>query len=552
MIPHAYRPLALLLLLATLGGCTSADAGGDASAPELLPEEPRYGGTAVVALPFDPISMNPLGQEGTILAWTLHQELLFTPLFRLGEDLEPVPALVERWDSVRVAPDTLALTFHLRRDVFWHDGVPTTADDVVFTWHRALDPATAWPMRSSLEFYDPAIERVDSFTVRLRARANAGFLSNLIWLIPAPRHLLESTPAAGTARHPYGREPVGNGRFRFVRYASREQWVFEANADYPRELGGRPYLDRLVLRIVPEPTSRLTELLAGSVDVMLEVRPQQARAIGASRTHRLLEAPSVAFYGVFWNTRAPQLRDARVRRALTLAMDRQAMVDVAFDGRAGVGRTPVRPIDWMFDATASAAPDPAAAAALLEQAGWTLRPGETTRRDEAGRPLRFQLLAPSGYALEDVLVPMQAQLQAVGAEMSIRMFEVNTLFDRLAGAENGRGEWERDFEAAFYGLYTFVKDDREWLHSRHRTQRFTVTGYESDRLDSLMDTLAVVLDREAALPLWRAYQRMLIDEAPVSVVYYKHHLVGVHRRMQGVSIDARGEFPSVARWWLSR
>jgi ABC-type transport system substrate-binding protein len=109
-----------------------------------------------------------------------------------------------------------------------------------------------------------------------------------------------------------------------------------------------------------------------------------------------------------------------------------------------------------------------------------------------------------------------------------------------------------DFEAAFFGPYYLGKYDRPWLHSRHRTGRFSVTGYENDRLDALMDTLAVVLDREAVLPLWREYQRMLTDEAPVSIVFYKHHLVGVHRRMQGVSIDARGEFPSVARWWLSR
>src|SRR5690606_5516735 len=134
------------------------------------------------------------------------------------------------------------------------------------------------------------------------------------------------------ARHRFAQNPIGNGPFRFVGNDPGQQWVFEANADYPEDLGGRPYLDRLVLRVVPEPTTRLTELLSGRTDLVVGVTAQQRPALDGASAVRLVSSTSAGFDYISWNTRSELFSDSRLRKALTMAMDRQAIVDAIRPG----------------------------------------------------------------------------------------------------------------------------------------------------------------------------------------------------------------------------
>jgi ABC-type transport system substrate-binding protein len=154
-----------------LAACGSGADGTEAFDPESLPEAERYGGTAVTSIHTDPRSLNTLA-NGDLEAAELQGALLSLPLVRYDAQLEPRPLLAERWDTVRVTPDTLELTFHLRRDVVWHDGVPTTAEDVRFTYERMQDPRVGFGRRGFLALWSPATEVVDSFTIRFRLRAH--------------------------------------------------------------------------------------------------------------------------------------------------------------------------------------------------------------------------------------------------------------------------------------------------------------------------------------------------------------------------------------------
>ena len=141
------RPsIALALLLSLAAGCDRG-AGGGASIEENVPEEQRYGGTAVVASYGDLAGMLSLTVSDNT-SNSIQREMLFMPLIKYDAEINPVPWLAERWDTVRVAPDSIDLTFHIRRDVKWHDGEQTTAEDVLFTFERAIDPRTAFPNSS--------------------------------------------------------------------------------------------------------------------------------------------------------------------------------------------------------------------------------------------------------------------------------------------------------------------------------------------------------------------------------------------------------------------
>lgn len=547
------RRMMILPLLLLLGACASADAPGDAAAPEQVDEAERYGGTAVVLLstlqPLNPLiaDVRPNLQ--------LHQFALFTPVLRYDAELNPLPALAERWDTVRVTADTLQLTFHLRRDVRWHDGAPVTAEDVAFTFERTKDPRTASPHAEMVRRYSPTVERIDSFTVRFRVRASPDFL--LLWMTrpPVPAHLLRDAPPEELSRHPFGRRPVGNGPFRFVRHVPDQEWVFEANLDYPEALGGRPYLDRIVFRAVPDATARITELLSGSGDVTAAPYVQAAQ-LDASPRVRVLAVSDGTWEYISWNLRHPLFRDPRVRRALTLALDREAIAEAVVLGHGKAGRTTVTPIHWAYDEADPALTlpyDPARARRLLAAAGWDDRDGDGVVEDSSGRPFRFALKTPAGLpTFNEAAVIAQAHLRAVGVHAVLQQVELNTLIDQLVGRVSAGGAREREFEAVVLGWVdgAFGKDDAHILHTRSMEEPNGQAGYSNARVDWLIDTLGVALGRDATRPLWREYQRILAEEQPYTVLYYPDALYAVRERLQGEEMDARGHLISIARWWI--
>jgi peptide/nickel transport system substrate-binding protein len=553
------RLLCHLLIGATaLAACgrDASDRGPD-SAADLVPEAERFGGTAVVGLMHDLQSMNSLASNETY-SRMVQREILFMPLLRYDEAFEAAPWLAERWDTARVAPDTLELTFRLRGDILWHDGTPTSAEDVLFTYQRVIDPAVGSSLATSFARYSPQAVVVDSLTIRFRLRLHSEFLDGWTELAIMPNHLLGKVPPARITQHPFGvSQPVGNGPFRFVRRVPGQEWIFEANPEFPVALGGRPYLDRLVFRAVPEPTTLLTELLTGGIDFYMAVRAPQVPQIEANSNSRLVSAPTTGWAFVAWNSRLPMFGSSEVRRALSMGIDRGGIVDALLDKNAIVGRSAVTPAHWSFagdDPRTSLPYDPESAKRLLAEAGWRDRDGDGVLEDAQGQPFRFTLLIPHGTdTARDIAQMIRSQLKALGIDVRPSLVEGNTLIGRISGRLNPRGERERDFEAVMMGWTdSFRKDDANLFHSRNLNGPFQLAGYTNPRVDLLLDTLGMILDRAQAQPLWTEYQTLLAQDAPMTVLYYPNRLVGVSQRLQGVAIDTRGELISVARWWIPR
>ena len=226
------------------------------------------------------------------------------------------PALAESFEITVIR----AITFKLRRDVFWHDGPRTTAYNVAFTFQRAADTATAFPNADWLIGWG-APQVLDSFTVRFPLERVADPLAGVALLPIMPRHLLESTPANQMAQAAFNKKPVGNGPFKFVEYRANDRWVFERNERFPEGLG-RPKLRGLVLRVIPEASVQAIELQTGSVHLATGVPLEQYPQLDADSVLRGVPRESRQYGFIPWNTRRPPLNDARVRRALTMAIDR--------------------------------------------------------------------------------------------------------------------------------------------------------------------------------------------------------------------------------------
>lgn len=521
---------ALLLLLMGAAGC-GGQHGGRA-------EKGGYGGTLVVAAPVDIDFANSLVSRE---AYTqdLLQGLLFLTLVRYDERLEFEPRLAREWEVV----DDSVVVFRLREDVAWHDGVPTTAWDVAFTFERAKDPATAFSNARDFQYWKSA-EVVDSFTIRFAIEPHPDPLGPWAALAIMPRHHLESIPPAELRQAEFNRSPVGNGPFRFVSASAGDRWVFEANESFPEELGGRPYLDRLVWRVIPESITRRTELLTGRVDIALGVPTRDLVELDGSPGIRALTRPSRKFQALVWNGKKEPLADPGVRRALALAIDRKTILEHLRGGFGELATGPVFPAHWSFDSTLAPLPfDTSAARRLLAEAGFKLRDGRGRLTDAEGRPFEFELAVPAGNEYgRNVAEVVQAQLAEIGIGVRIQVLEFGALSERITRPE-------RDFDAVFLGWESGLRLDlSDLFHSEAISRPFQFASYSNAAVDSILDRVGR-LNREEAIPLWHRFQELFLEEQPWTIFYYTPDLAAVREHVHGVAPDIRGYFAGVGEWW---
>ena len=528
-LTHAVLPA--LLLVAP--GCGEGGKG-------VQSETPVRGGTVVVAGSHDLQNMNGLVADDQDTA-DLLKHALFMTLVRFDADQEYLPYLAESWE-VR---DSVA-EFRLRRDVRWHDGRPTTARDVAFTFERLKDPEAGAPMVDVFDAWESA-EAVDSFTVRFRLRPHADPLYGWTELPVMPAHLLDTVPAEAMRRAAFNGRPVGNGPFRFVSRRENDRWIFEANPDFPADLGGRPYLDRVVWRVIPESAAQLAELRTGNAHVALSARASQLPGLASNPAIRVIQAPSNNYAFVGWNTADPLLADPRVRRALTHGMDRQGLLDGLRGGYGTVAFGPVPPAHWAHHPTLEPlAHDPARAGELLEEAGWHDRDGDGVRENEEGQPLSLTLKIPSGVDFSrDAAEVLRADLAEIGVRLETRALEAGTLFDDITAPT-------KRFQGVLLTLAgDFRLDLRDSFHSRSIGEPFQLSSWSSPEADSLMDRLAAAGTREAAVPAWHRLQELMREAQPWTFLYYAPTILAVRSELKGVEVDERGILVTLPRWWLA-
>ena len=526
------RSLSLIALLA-LAACGGGERAGEAPDRD---QAPVQGGTAVVSRisDFDAFNEFVSTDYDTSL---VNRNMLFMPLVDLDSDLNPQPYLA---DSMWLAEDGMSMSFRLREGVTWHDGTPVTLDDVMWSVDMYMNEELAYANAQYFQFVDRT-ERIDDRTVTFHfTEVHAEPELDFIEWSPMPKHLLEGIAAADMRNADFNRNPVGTGPFKFVSWTANQEVVFEANPDF---VLGRPHLDRVVVRIIPEQTTELTELLTGNLDLMRAVQPAEAGRVDESDAARLLAYEARSYTYLAWNTRHPLFTDPAVRRALTMGIDRKQVVDALLYGYGRIAVADAMPFQWAFNESIEPWPyDPERARRELAAAGWTDTDGDGIV-DKDGRPFRFVLETNQGNDLrEDMLVIVQSDLRKIGVDVQPRLTEWNTLIDRLK---------RKDFEAAVSGWSVDFKfDPSETMSCAAVEAKYNYPSYCNPQADSLMQAALRTTDRAAAKPLWDEYQQIIHQEQPYTFFYYLNERLGVSRRLQGVEADARGHMVTVAEWWI--
>jgi peptide/nickel transport system substrate-binding protein len=495
---------------------------------------PRDRDVVVIASGADLESGNPLVTIHP-LSRQVHRFVLFTTLARYDSTLTPAPYLARRWEW---SADRRALTFTLVRGVRWHDGVPTTAHDAAFTLDAARDPATGYPRAADLAAVS-AVEAGDDTTLVVRFAAPQPEFPSILCELPIlPRHRLAAVPRAAMKRASFNLAPLGNGPWRFVRRDPGARWVFARNADFPAALGGPPRAAGVVIAVVDEATTKFAALASGELDVA-GISPTMAALAERDPSMRLLTYPVLFSTALVFNTHRPPFDDVRVRRAVSLSVDRRRLVDAALAGHATPAAGPVPP-ESPLALRASPAADTLRADALLDSAGWR-REGRGVRA-RGGRALAVELLTVGSgdNAVEQLL---QADLAARGIRLEIRQTEMGAFLARARAAR-------KDFDL----LVTGVPGDLSlsFLGAMHDSRQaggaLDYAGFHTAVLDAAFAAVRQAGDTAAIRRAWVAVQQELAREMPVAWLYHSRGVQGVSARLRGVTMDLRGEMPTIARW----
>ncbi len=524
----AVLPLAVALVLSACGGqqTTSPSAAASdepAASGSAAPSEGGEGtgeGTAAsvrAAITGDEGSLNPYTYVTGFPGWNLLM-LQYDSLMQIDTEGLPQPWLAS---SVEASEDGLTYTLELAEGVTWHDGEEFTADDVVFTVDYFTNNPAASRFARDLNSVETA-EATGDLSVEITLSApNPSFPLRALADVPIiPEHIWAdvTTPE----EHQFDdASNVGTGPYRITDYTANQSYTLEANPDYFR---GAPAVDEVVLVQFADDAGALAAMNSGEVDVIFgQVAPEQIELLGAQEGVEILQGPEYTNQLINYDTQLAPFDDVAVRQAISLAVDRQDLVDTVFLGAATIGNAGwTHPDSPAFNPEVETTYDVEAANTLLEDAGYTDSDGDGIREYD-GQPMSFEMLTPSGDALRLRSAELVSTMLAeVGIEVTVSAVEQATWEEAVwPGFDVAQG---RNYQMAMWGWSAPTQADPgqtgALLHSDPALGSLNLTGYNNPEADELVDQLNSEGDEAARQDILNRLQVLIAEEQPFVTLLY--------------------------------
>jgi peptide/nickel transport system substrate-binding protein len=453
------------------------------------------------------------------------------------------PRLASSWQW---APDSSFIEFSLNPKARWHDGQPVRASDVRYTFALVKDTTLASPLASNLDNVD-SVSAPDSLTARvwLHSHAPDAFYKVATPVPILPEHALKSVRPADLRTSAFAQHPIGSGRFRFATWEPGARVVLVADSANYR---GRPKVDRAVWLVAPDYTTAATRFLNGEADFLDLVKPEyvaQARQKGKDVivTNGSLDYGYLAFNlgDATRKMTQPIFSNREARRALVMAVDRNALVKSVFDSLALVAHGPVTRALATSDTTIGLPYDTAAAGRTLDSLGW--KRGADGMRRRGGVPLAFGLMVPGSSAIRNRLaVLLQEQWRRMGAAVRIESIDINTFGGRM---EN------RKFDALLNAWHidpTPSSVREEWASSEIRKGGYNATSYRNPAFDAVVDSAVKETNPGRSAQLYARAYRILTDDAGAMWIYELRNAHGVSKRIRTTGIRADAWWSNLADW----
>jgi peptide/nickel transport system substrate-binding protein len=547
-----FRALAVAALLPLAAACSGDGGQNGGSAAADTAGTPETGGTAVLAELADINRPMPLVAE-TQLDGDVGGDVMFLSLTRgvwrdgrlaYVTSNENPAALARSFEYL--APDSTALRYHLDPGRKWSDGKPIMAADVVFTYQLLKDTTVSSPQQDYANHMDSVVAQDDSTVTFYFDRRYPDMLFHS-GLGITPKHVFEGTPPAQIRTHPAFIDPARNmvvsGPFKIGEWVKGDHVTLVPNPNFPV----KPRLDRIVIRVIPEATTRLTELVTGNIDFMRPIPFDQAAHVRQTAPTVRFESEAGRFYDyISYNPKSfAAFADPEIRRALGMAIDVKGMIGaLQMDNHATPAGGPYSPIfkDLYDPATMPPLPyDTAAAKRILESKGWVDRDGDGVR-EKNGQPFRFTLETNAGNTRRaDVSQIVQQAWKRVGVDARIQMSETNTFFDRLR---------KKTFQAAVSGWAVGLSADLTTVWGKDSP--FNFVSYDDPQVDALFAQAQAEPTAERADAVWRQAAARMAAAQPYTFLYFNDQLDGVNNRLRGIRIDTYGAYQNTWEWWIPK
>lgn len=468
---------------------------------------------------------------------------LYNGLVTFDNSLKPQPDLAESWEF---SPDNLKITVKLKKDVKWQDGQPFTADDVVFSYNIPRSKDYAGPRASDFEKIKD-IKKIDDQTVEIDlSEPYAPIMSTLAYSI-LPKHILKDVPVKELDKNEFNtKKPVGTGPYKFVEWKSGEYIKLTKNPDYFK---GAPHIDELFYKFVPDQNALIAQLQAGEVDIIgvpstdLQTVEDWAKKSGKAD---VITTQALSYTYLGYNMLNPLFKDKKVRQALTMALDRKAIVEAVLNGDGKVANAPASPLSWAYnDQVPTFDYDPEKAKQILADAGWKDSDGDGIL-DKGGKKFEFSLKTNQGNkARETIAQVVQQQMKKIGIQVDVQVLEWSAFInDNIL---------KKKFDTTILGWSLGVDPDPSgiWHSKEAKDGGLNFISYKNPEADKLMDENTKILDLQKRKEVIDKINYMIADDQPYSFLYYPNDHLAIPANLKGYEYGPAGLFYNIQNIWLA-
>jgi peptide/nickel transport system substrate-binding protein len=517
--------LTLLLSLCIAAGCREGQ------------REVRLSDTVIAALISEPKRLNPLFLTDHVSHSV--SGLIFSGLTKFDKDMNIAGDLAESWDIIQGGKE---IRFHLKKNVLWHDGVEFTADDVEFTYAAIVSPDTASHLNSS---FGPVreVKALGRYTLAVLYTEPYGSALESWTVGILPKHLFQNRDIRDTC---FDNAPVGTGPYRLKEWMQGQNLRLESFDLYH---AGRPRIKKIIIRIIPDTTTQLMELKAGTLDLM-ELSPipfkTEANLGRLSSDFMKYRAGSFRFGFLGFNLLDERFQDKRVRQAISHAINKDWIIDSVFMGHGSRSTGPYPPEAWYYSREARHFEyNTLKAEELLKSAGWKMGPDGILIKN--GSALAFTIL--TNYENKENIKTaqvIQSNLKGIGIKTDIRTLEWQAFRHNVIS--------KHKFEAIVLSrAYLWDPDIYDlWHSSRTHNDEWNFLSYKNPEADLLLEKGRLTAERAERKKIYRKVHELLADEQPCVFLYNADLFFIANKKIKGITPSPAGILSNMADWYIEQ
>lgn len=501
----------------------------------VVPEEPSYGDIYVSTLLGDASYLNPIlatdSASGAINA------LVYNGLVKYNENIEIVPELAE---SFKVSKDGRAIIFNLRKNVKWHDGKNFTAEDVKFTYEKLIDPKVKTPYSADYLLIEE-FQIINPYKIKITYKEPFAPALESWTLGIIPKHIFQE---GDFNSHPNNRKPIGTGPYKFLKWITDEKIELIANPEY---FEGRPYLSKVVFRIIPDQQVQFLELLNQSIDSM-SLTPEQYKAYKEFFKHyNKFRYPSFSYTYLGFNLKHPLFKEKAIRTSIAYAINKEQIIrGVLLEmGKSATG--PFPPQSWAFNKNVKDYEyAPEKSIEILKSLGFKDENNDGYIERE-GKTFEFTLMTNQGNKLRELTAQIiQLQLKKVGIKVNIRIVEWSSFINNFIHTRN--------FEAVILG-WALGRDPDQYIiwHSKETEEgKYNFVSYRNDEVDKLLELGRKTFNLKKRKNIYQKIHQILHDDIPYIFLYYPESLPVIHNRIIGPKVAPIGLGWNFIHWYTPK